>query len=91
MSDRGGISGAEWLAQVIAAADTDPWRAAVRQAAAAGNRPALVRLAREVDVRSQPATALSRLGKILADRKGFDAAADILRRAQRQYRVRLAG
>src|SRR5262249_48130439 len=38
-----------WLTAVLAGVDGDPWRIRVRRAVAEGNRPALVRLAREAE------------------------------------------
>jgi hypothetical protein len=57
----------------------------VRQAAADEDRPALVRLAREIDVSKQPPAALLLLRDNLDDVEEFAAEVDLLRRGQRQY------
>jgi serine/threonine-protein kinase len=48
----------QWLFAALAAADTDAWRARVRQAGSAGDWKALEKRAREVDVTKQPPSFL---------------------------------
>jgi serine/threonine-protein kinase len=75
----------DWLSQLLSAADSDPWRVAVRQAIATQNRQSLIRLAREVDVRTQPVTALDVLGTALFKEKETAEAVALLRRAWQRY------
>jgi serine/threonine protein kinase/Flp pilus assembly protein TadD len=76
---------APWLEQVLAAADTDAWRQSVRAARARNDRPALERLAREVDVRVQPAEELFLLGMSLKQRGARESALALLRRGQEAF------
>jgi serine/threonine protein kinase/Flp pilus assembly protein TadD len=74
-----------WLERVLATADTDPWRQAVRAARGRRDRSALERLAREVDVAAQPPEALSILALVLRQRGAPESAVALLRRAQERF------
>jgi tetratricopeptide (TPR) repeat protein len=76
---------ADWLAQVLSAADPDPWRQGVRAARERNDRQALEKLAREVDVATQPPEALFVLERGLRQRGANEAAAALLRRAQEAF------
>jgi serine/threonine protein kinase/Flp pilus assembly protein TadD len=76
---------AGWLGRVLAAADPDPWRQAVRAARDRNDRQALEKLAREVDVVSQPPQALFVLECGLRQRGATEAAMELLRRAQEAF------
>src|SRR5262249_51938027 len=65
--------------------DTDTWRQSVRAARARNDRPALERLAREVDVRDQPAEELFLLGMSLNQRGARESALAQLRRGQQAF------
>src|SRR5262249_3536499 len=73
---------AGWLERVLAAADPDPWRQAVRAARARNDRPALEQLAREVDAAAQPPEELFLLDLSLRQRGAHEGAVALLRRAQ---------
>jgi serine/threonine protein kinase/Flp pilus assembly protein TadD len=73
---------AVWLERVLATTDSDTWRRAVRQARARNDRPALEKLAGEVDVFSQPSEELFLLDVSLRHRGAIDVALALLRRAQ---------
>jgi serine/threonine protein kinase/Flp pilus assembly protein TadD len=76
---------AAWLKQVLALADSDPWRQGVRWAREKNDRQAMEKLAREVDTALQPPEALYVL-EIGLRHRGADAAAlALLRRAQQAY------
>jgi serine/threonine-protein kinase len=71
----------QWLAEMLAAADGDPWRQGVREAVATQNLKGLERLAREADVARQPAALLLVVsGSPLL--KGNPVQITLLRRAQ---------
>jgi serine/threonine protein kinase/Flp pilus assembly protein TadD len=76
---------ADWLGQVLSAADPDPWRQSMRAARLRDDRQALEELAREVDVTTQPPEALFVLEKGLRQRGARVAAVAFLRRAQQAY------
>jgi tetratricopeptide (TPR) repeat protein len=76
---------ANWLKQVLSAADSDAWRQAVRAARVRGDRQALNQLAREVDVTAQPPEALFVLEVGLRQRGATEIAVALLRRAQAAY------
>jgi tetratricopeptide (TPR) repeat protein len=71
-----------WLKQVLALADSDPWRQSVRLAREKNDRQALEKLAREADTAVQPAEALYVLERGLRQRGAITAALALLRRAQ---------
>jgi tetratricopeptide (TPR) repeat protein len=76
---------ADWLEQVLSAADTDPWRQRLRSARRGRDCRELERLAREVDVAAQPPQALFVLDRAL-HAGGVDAGAvPLLRRAQEAF------
>jgi serine/threonine-protein kinase len=72
-----------WLVQVVSTADPDPWRAQLRRAVAQQDRPALERLAREVNVAEQP-SVLTMLAEALIRAESHTSAAELLRRAHRR-------
>jgi serine/threonine-protein kinase len=74
-----------WLEQVLAVADTDPWRQRVRAARLRNDRSALEQLAREVNIVVQPPEALFVLEVGLRQRGAYAAAVTFLRRAQEAY------
>jgi serine/threonine protein kinase/Flp pilus assembly protein TadD len=74
-----------WLKQVLATADTDPWRQRVRAARSRKDRQALEKLAREVDAAAQPPEALLILDMSLRQRGGRESAVALLRRAQEAF------
>jgi serine/threonine protein kinase/Flp pilus assembly protein TadD len=76
---------ARWLEQVLSAADSDPWRQAVRAARARGDRQALERLAGEVDAAAQPPEELFLLDQSLRQRGAQEGAVTLLRRAQEAF------
>jgi tetratricopeptide (TPR) repeat protein len=76
---------AGWLGEVLAAADPDPWRQAVRAARGRNDRQALEKLAREVDVAAQPPEALFVLELGLRQRGAHGGAVALLRRAQEAF------
>jgi serine/threonine-protein kinase len=81
-----GGSEQDWLRQVLKAADADPWRNKVRAASANKDGQALEMLAREAMVSKQPPAFLSLVGTYLYnDFAAYGSAADLLRRAQREY------
>ena len=73
---------AAWLKQVLALADSDPWRQGVRLAREKNDRQAMERLASEVDTARQPSEALFVLEMGLRQRGAVAAALGLLRRAQ---------
>jgi serine/threonine-protein kinase len=75
----------DWLRQVVAEADPDPWRGQFRAADAARDVKALAKLAREVDVASQPATTCAEAGHVLSLLKDHEAAVAVLQRAQERH------
>jgi tetratricopeptide (TPR) repeat protein/predicted Ser/Thr protein kinase len=74
-----------WLERVLAAADPDDWRQRLRDAWGAKDVPAVERLAREVDVASQPPQSLGNAANILHTNGRAEAAVRLLRRAQEAY------
>jgi serine/threonine protein kinase/Flp pilus assembly protein TadD len=76
---------ADWLERVLSAADTDAWRQAMRAARERNDRPALEKLAREVDVTAEPAESLFLLDRSLRQRGALDAAVKLLRRAREAF------
>jgi serine/threonine protein kinase/tetratricopeptide (TPR) repeat protein len=75
----------DWLADVIARADTDPWRGRMREALRKDDLPSLAGLARKVDVAEQSPELLTILGRVLIRKGQLPPAVDLLRRAQVQY------
>ena len=73
-----------WLTAVTQLADPDTWRNQVRAASLAKDRPAMERLAEEVDVRTQPATTIHLLERMLINNQALPKAIALLLRAQ-QY------
>jgi serine/threonine-protein kinase len=78
-------SEAAWLGRILAAADHDPWRTRLRQAHAHRDADALRRLAGEVTVAEQRPGTLLLLSYALRDRVSYNAAAELLLRAQQRY------
>jgi serine/threonine protein kinase len=76
---------AGWLEQMLSAADTDPWRQAVRAARQRNDRPALEQLARDVDAAAQPPEELFLLDISLRQRGVREGAVRLLRRAQAAF------
>jgi serine/threonine protein kinase len=76
---------AGWLQAILDRADSDPWRQALRAARQRQDRPAIIRLAAEVDVKTQPRETLFVLELGLFQRAAYDAALGLLRRAQEAY------
>ncbi len=76
---------AAWLKQVLALADSDPWRQGVRSAREKNDRQAMEKLAREVDTALQPPEALFVLEMGLQQRGASAAALALLRRAQQAF------
>jgi serine/threonine protein kinase/Flp pilus assembly protein TadD len=76
---------AGWLKQVLAVADSDPWRQGVRAARENNDRQEMEQLAREVDTAAQPPEALFVLEMGLAQRGATEAALALLRRAQQAF------
>jgi tetratricopeptide (TPR) repeat protein len=76
---------ASWLKQVLALADSDPWRQGVRSAREKNDRQAMEKLAREVDTAEQPPEALFVLEMGLRQRGSSAAALALLRRAQQAF------
>jgi tetratricopeptide (TPR) repeat protein len=76
---------ADWLARVLALADTDAWRQAMRAARTRNDGKALERLAREVDVTAQPPETLFLLDTSLRQRGALEASVMLLRRAQEAF------
>ena len=74
-----------WLKQVLAVADTDPWRQGVRAAREKNDRQEMEKLAREVDTAAQPPEALFVLEMGLDQRGASGAALALLRRAQQAF------
>jgi tetratricopeptide (TPR) repeat protein len=74
-----------WLERVVSLADTDPWRQAVRAVRDRNDLPALEKLAREVEVASQPPEALFLLEMSLRQRGAKQAAVALLRRARNAF------
>jgi serine/threonine-protein kinase len=72
----------DWVRRVAAAADPDPWRGRLRAARAAGDRPALEQLARELDVARQPPTTCAGLDEALTAVGSHEVAVEVLQRAQ---------
>jgi serine/threonine protein kinase/Flp pilus assembly protein TadD len=73
---------AAWLKQVLALADSDPFRQAMRTAREKNDRQGLEKLAREVDPATEPPEALFILEMGLFQRGASAAALALLRRAQ---------
>jgi serine/threonine-protein kinase len=73
-----------WLQEVLATADSDPWRQQVRQAVANANPVFLAKLADKADVSQQPPAFLVELAReeLLEDKPARIA---LLRRAQQQH------
>jgi serine/threonine protein kinase/Flp pilus assembly protein TadD len=76
---------ADWVEQVLSAADTDAWRQAVRAARRNDDRQALEKLARDVDPAAQPPEALFLLDMSLRQRGATDVAVAFLKRAQEAF------
>ncbi len=76
---------AAWLKQVLAVADSDPWRQGVRSAREKNDRQAMEKLAREVDIAEQPPEALFVLALGLRQRGADAAALALFRRAQQAF------
>jgi serine/threonine protein kinase/tetratricopeptide (TPR) repeat protein len=76
---------AAWLKQVLALADSDPWRQGVRLAREKNDRQAMEKLAREVDTAEEPPEALFVLEMGLHQRGASAAALALLRRAQQSF------
>jgi serine/threonine protein kinase/Flp pilus assembly protein TadD len=76
---------AAWLKQVLALADSDPWRQGVRSAREKNDRQAMEKLAREVDTALQPPEALFVLEMGLHQRGSSVAALALLRRAEQAF------
>jgi tetratricopeptide (TPR) repeat protein len=75
----------DWLEQVLSAAVADPWRQRLRAARARGDRQALEKLARELDVTTQPAEVLFLLDRGLHAQGATEGAVALLRRAQEAF------
>jgi tetratricopeptide (TPR) repeat protein len=79
-------AGGEALTAVAEAAESDPWRRRVREAAKQEDKKALASLAVSPDLLRQPPTSLLMLAGTLRQLHGLrEAPIDLLRRAQRQY------
>jgi serine/threonine protein kinase/Flp pilus assembly protein TadD len=76
---------ADWLEQVLSAADSDAWRQRVRAARERGDRQALEDLAREVKAAAQPPEALFLLNLSLRQRGANESAVLLLQRAQEAF------
>jgi serine/threonine protein kinase/Flp pilus assembly protein TadD len=76
---------ANWLQAILDRADSDPWRQALRAARQRGDSAAVIRLAAEVDVTTQPRVTLFVLELGLFQRGAYDAALDLLRRSQQAF------
>jgi serine/threonine protein kinase/Flp pilus assembly protein TadD len=76
---------ADWLEQVLTAADSDSWRQRLRAARTRDDRKALEQLAAEGDAIKQPAESLFILDRALRQRGAKAAALALLRRAQQTY------
>jgi serine/threonine protein kinase len=74
-----------WLQAELEQADSDPWRQALRAARERLDSPAVIRLAGQVDVKSQPRETLFVLELGLFERGAYDAALDLLRRSQQAF------
>jgi serine/threonine-protein kinase len=75
-----------WIAGLLQAVDSDPWRARLRQAMAKNDRAALEKLAADPAADNQPAEVLALLGNTLTwDHRAYEAAERVLRHAQRLY------
>jgi len=74
-----------WLTQVLALADSDPWRQNMRLARERNDHQAMVKLAREVDPALQPPEALFVLETGLRQRGSCAVALELLRRAQQTF------
>src|SRR5262249_21643565 len=70
--------------EVVNAVDTDPWRSAVRTAWTAEDEPSLEKLARTVDVTTQPASFLVLVAQDLR-RKSGAISLDLVRRTRQAY------
>jgi tetratricopeptide (TPR) repeat protein len=78
-------SEADWLEQVLSAADPDPWRQRLRAARRRGDRNALEQLAREVDLTAQPSQTVFLLDRSLDARGATDHSLALLRRTQEAF------
>jgi serine/threonine protein kinase/tetratricopeptide (TPR) repeat protein len=72
----------DWVAGVLAAADTDVWRQRMRAARERNDRAALEQLAREANVTTEPAETLFLLELSLRQRNATESAVTLLRRAR---------
>jgi eukaryotic-like serine/threonine-protein kinase len=75
----------EWLAQIVRAADANPWRREMRAAWERRDRPALQKLAKDVDVIQQPPATLQTLARFLASLGAHADQIALLRRGQQHY------
>jgi Flp pilus assembly protein TadD len=75
----------KWLEEVLSRADSDPWRQSLRVARKSRNRPALERLAREVNVSAQPPQVLILLDRALRDGGAKEGAVTFLKRAHQAF------
>jgi serine/threonine protein kinase/Flp pilus assembly protein TadD len=76
---------ADWLGQVLSAADPDVWRRRLRAARLRNDRPELEKLAAEVDPATQPPESLFILDMGLRQRGAGASALRLLRRTQQVY------
>jgi serine/threonine protein kinase/Flp pilus assembly protein TadD len=74
-----------WLEQVLDEADADAWRKALRVARGRNDRAALEKLARDLDVTTQPPDTLFQLEMSLQQRGAREAAVALLLRAQETF------
>jgi serine/threonine protein kinase/Tfp pilus assembly protein PilF len=75
-----------WLAAVLQAVDTDPWRERIRQAMRRQDFGALAELVRAPGLMEQAPSTLCRLGSLLCERAGQrELGVTMLRRAQQEY------
>ncbi len=74
----------EWLRDVLARLDPDPWRGQVRAALARQDQVALAKLARDGAVDKQPPSFLARVAKALLKLSGAGNVS-LLRRAQQRH------
>jgi serine/threonine protein kinase/Flp pilus assembly protein TadD len=75
-----------WLAAVLQALDSDPWRARIREAVRRKNFGALAELARSPGLTEQAPLTLRRLGWLLCEQAGQrELGLAVLHRAQQKY------
>jgi len=76
---------ADWLQEVLSLTDSDPWRQSLRAARKSKDRPALERLAQEVDIRAQPPQVLIMLDRALHDCGAKEGALALLKCARQAF------